>query len=89
MSRPAGTEVAQGGRRSQVDSVRQGTAGVGSHEQDCRGRCLSRKADAVKLALAGREPQARAVRSKQAVSEFAQEARLLPASAVPYLPEPT
>jgi hypothetical protein len=74
INRPAGAD-AQEARRSQVGSGRQGTAGAGSHEQDCRSRCLSRKPGAVKLSLAGKEPQSRVVMSKQAESEYPQEAR--------------
>jgi hypothetical protein len=75
ISRPAAAGVAQEARYSQVGSGRQGTAGAGRHEQDFTGRYLSRKPDAFKLAGAGREPQARAVISKKAGSEFTQDAR--------------
>jgi hypothetical protein len=75
MSRSAGAKVAQEARRSKVGSGMQGASCVFSHEQDCRGRSLSRKSHEVKLVLAGREPLARAVISNQAGTEYAQEAR--------------
>jgi hypothetical protein len=70
MSRPAGQSFAQEARRSKFGVAGLGTTGAGSHDCFGRGRFLRRKPDAVKLAVASREPQTQAVMSKAEEAEF-------------------
>jgi hypothetical protein len=88
MSKQAGSEFEQEARSNhvgsgtpeaadcQAESGRQITADAGSPVLAERGRCLRRKPDAIKLALAGRKPQTQADMSRPAGADFIEEYRV-------------